>query len=84
MWEVWLIENKNLVLKEVVKPQTTNKIVQCNNKAVFLKCNKEIGVNKTTTPEFYRLYQQSILLELKEQGVLNEIQYQYCLDIINH
>ena len=67
MWEVWLIENKNLVLKEVVKPQTTNKIVSCNNKAVFLKCNKEIGVNKTTTPEFYRFISNQFYLNSRSK-----------------
>ena len=54
------------------------------NKAVFLKCTEEIVVSKTATPEFYRLYQQSILLALKEQGVLNEAQFQHCLDTLNH
>lgn len=54
------------------------------NEAVFLKCTEEIAVSKTATPEFYRLYQQSVLLALKEQGILNEVQYQYCLDTLSH
>lgn len=54
------------------------------NEAVFLKCTEEIAVSKTATPVFYRLYQQSVLLALKEQGVLNEVQLQHCLDILNH
>lgn len=53
------------------------------NKARFLKCTEEIAVNKKNTPEFFRLYQQSVLLVLKEQGVLNEFQYQLCLDARN-
>ena len=52
--------------------------------AVFLKCTQEIAVSKATTPGFYHLYQQSVLLALKEQGVLNELQYQHCLDTLNH
>ncbi len=54
------------------------------NEAVFLKCTEEMTVNKTTTPEFYRLYQQSVLFALKDQGVLNEAQIQHCLDTLNH
>ena len=54
------------------------------NEAVFLKCTEEIVVSKTATPEFYRLYQQSVLLALKEQGVLNAVQYQHCLDALDH
>lgn len=54
------------------------------NEAVFLKCTEEIAVSKTATPEFYRLYQQSILLTLKELGVLSDVQYQHCLDALNH
>ncbi len=54
------------------------------NEAVFLECAEEIAVSKTATPEFYRLYQQSVLLALKEQGAINEMQYQLCLDALNH
>lgn len=53
------------------------------NEAVFLKCTQQVIVSKTTTPEFYRLYLQSILLCLKEQGVLNDIQVQYSFDILH-
>ena len=53
------------------------------NEAVFLKCTEEIEVSKTATSEFYRLYQQSVLLVLKEQSVLNEVQFQHCLDTLN-
>ncbi len=52
------------------------------NKAVLLECTEEIAICKTATPEFYLLYQQSVLLSLKEQGVLNEIQYQICMDAL--
>lgn len=52
------------------------------NEAVFLECTEEIAISKTVTPEFYLLYQQSVLLSLKEQGVLNEIQYQLCMDAL--
>ncbi len=54
------------------------------NKAVFLKCTEEIAVSKADTPDFYRLYQQSVLLALKEQDVINEVQFQHCLDTLNH
>ncbi len=52
------------------------------NEAVFLECTEEIAVSKTTAPEFYLLYQQSVLLSLKEQGVLNEVQVQLCMDAL--
>lgn len=54
------------------------------NDAVFLQCMEEVAVSKTATPEFYRLYLQSILLALKEQGVLNDMQVQYSLNILSH
>lgn len=52
------------------------------NEAVFLESTEEIAISKTATPEFYLLYQQSVLLSLKEQGIINEIQYQLCLDAL--
>ncbi len=52
--------------------------------AIFLECSEEITISKTTTPEFYRLYEQSVLLALKEQNILNEAQYQRCLEMLNH
>lgn len=54
------------------------------NRAVFLQYTGENSVSKTVTPEFYRLYQQSVLLTLKEQGFLDEVLYQYCMNILNH
>ena len=54
------------------------------NKAVFLESTEEIAVSQKTSPAFYQLYQQTVLLALKEQGVLNEIQYQHCLNVLNH
>ena len=62
----------------------TREVWPMGNEAVFLKCTEEIAVSKTATPEFYRLYQQTVLLALKEQGILNEMQLQYCLDTLNH
>lgn len=53
-------------------------------KAVFLESTEEIIVSKKVIPEFYLLYQQSVLLALKEQGVLNKMQYQFCMDALNH
>lgn len=52
------------------------------NEAVLLKCTEEIAISKTATPEFYLLYQQSVLLSLKEQSIINEIQFQLCLDAL--
>lgn len=52
------------------------------NKAVFLKSTDGIEISKKSTPEFWLLYQQSILLALKEQGVFDDVQYRFCLDAL--
>ncbi len=53
------------------------------SRVIFLECTEEIAVSKSATPEFYRLYLQSVFLALKEQGILNDIQMQHSLDILN-
>lgn len=53
------------------------------NRAVFLKCTEEVTISPTATPEFYRLYKQTVLLALKEQGVLNDRQLRYALDLLH-
>ncbi len=50
------------------------------NKAVFLECTGETKISKKTTPGFWLLYQQSVLLSIKDQGFINEIQYERCLE----
>lgn len=52
------------------------------NEAVFCECSEEIQIAPKTTPDFYRLYEQSVLLALNEQGVLNELQLRYALDLL--
>ena len=51
-------------------------------KAVFLESTGEIKISKETAPEFLLLYQQSVLLALKEEGVLNEAQYGFSLETL--
>lgn len=46
----------------------------------FLEGESETAVTRHSQPEFYRLYQQSVLLCLQEQGVLDEAQAQWCLE----
>lgn len=46
----------------------------------FLEGESETAVTRQSQPEFYRLYQQSVLLCLQEQGVLDEAQAQWCLE----
>lgn len=50
------------------------------NNAIFLESTGGITIEKKATPEFYLLYQQSVLLALKEQGVLDEFQLQRCME----
>lgn len=54
------------------------------NEAVFLEYSGEMTIDPKMVPDFYRLYQQSVLLALKEQGILNDIQFRYALDILSH
>lgn len=54
------------------------------NKAVFTSSTGEITISRQSTPEFYLLFQQSVLLSLKEQNTINEIQYQQCLDLLSN
>lgn len=49
-------------------------------KARLLSAAPNIEVSRQTTPEFYRLYQQSVLLALEEQGVLDRQQLEDCLE----
>lgn len=54
------------------------------NNAKFTGTTGEISISQKTTPEFYLLFQQSVLLSLKEQNTINEIQYQQCLDRLSN
>lgn len=49
------------------------------NDAVFTGSTGETTISKQATPEFCLLFQESILLSLMEQGVLNDAQYALCL-----
>lgn len=51
-------------------------------KAILLDTTGVVPIDKRTAPDFLLLYQQSILLALKEQGILNEVQYGLCLDTL--
>lgn len=48
------------------------------NRPEFLEVVGENG----STSEFLLLYQQSALFALREQGVLDEGQYEFCLDAL--
>ena len=52
--------------------------------AIFLSATQEVTVSKTSTPEFYRLYEQSILLALQKEGFLTESQLQYVLFLLEN
>lgn len=49
---------------------------------VFCKKVGEVKISKTLTPEFMCLYQQSVLLLLRDRGVLSSMQYQSCIDAL--
>lgn len=44
-------------------------------KLVGIENNHEI--TRASDPQFWYMYQQSILLTLKEEGILNDVQYWY-------
>ena len=52
------------------------------NEAIFCEYNGNMQIDPKTTPDFYRLYEQAVLLALNEQGVLNDIQLRYALDLL--
>ena len=52
--------------------------------AIFLSATQEATISKTSTPEFYRLYEQSILLALQKEGFLTESQLQYALFLLEN
>lgn len=52
--------------------------------AIFLSATQEATISKTSTPEFYRLYEQSILLALQKEGFLTESQLQYVLFLLEN
>lgn len=54
------------------------------NNAKFIGTTDEIPISKKSTPEFYLLFHQSVLLSLKEQNTINEMQYQQCLDRLSN
>lgn len=44
-----------------------------------LKTEEEAVICKTQNSEFYQLYKQAVLQELKEQGIIDDCQLQLCL-----
>ena len=60
----------------------TVEVIRLENQAVFLETSGEISVTKQSAPEFWMLYQQSVLLALKQQGALDEQQYALCMDTL--
>lgn len=46
----------------------------------FLDENPEMEVNSQDTPAFYQLYQQAVLICLREQGVLTQDQFSWCVE----
>lgn len=49
-------------------------------KVICVGVKQEKEISRKETPDFLLLYEQSVLISLKEQGILNEFQLQLCLD----
>lgn len=50
------------------------------NQAIFLETVGEIPMTAQCAAEFLMLYEQSVVLALKEKGVLDEDQCEFCLN----
>lgn len=53
------------------------------NEAVFMGYTQESPIHKTDMQAFIRLYQQSVLMILEEQGLLSHAQVQEALSILD-
>lgn len=51
-----------------------------NKTVALVQVTDEIEINKNTAPEFLLQYQKSVLLCLKEQGIINDSQYHQCIE----
>lgn len=71
--------------KDVSSPHTHDGGGLCmKQQAIFLSATQKVTISKTSTPEFYRLYEQSILLALHKEGFLTESQLQYALSLLEN
>ena len=50
------------------------------NRAQLIGAQEELEIRKENFPEFMRLFEESVLLALLEQGVLDDRQFQLCMD----
>jgi hypothetical protein len=53
------------------------------NEAIFMGYTQESPIKKTDMQAFIRLYQQSVLMILEEQGLLSHAQVQETLSILD-
>lgn len=53
------------------------------NEAVFMGYTQESPIKKTDMQAFIRLYQQSVLMILEEQGLFSHAQVQEALSILD-
>ena len=51
-----------------------------DKKERFLQTENEVRIGHNAAPDFLFLYQKAVLLALKEQGTINDLQYQLCVD----
>ena len=51
-----------------------------DKKARLLQVKNEVRIERNTSSEFLLLYQKAILLALKDQGTINDLQCQLCID----
>lgn len=52
-----------------------------DNKTVrFVGIENQVDINKESQAEFLFQYQKAVLLTLSEQGIIDEIQCQQCID----
>ena len=50
------------------------------SRAVFVERKEKEQIGQYDMSEFIFAYKQSVLLAIKEQGMLDEVQFQYCME----
>lgn len=88
VWQIYAMDRQNLTDPLILFEEITGEISPrrmavsriTNKKARLIKAQNQFEVNDRTAPEFMLSYQKIVLLTLKEQGTINDLQYQVCLE----
>lgn len=68
------------IYKHAMENPGRKRIGKMENRAILTGVTDEVTISGKSAVEFLRLYEESVLLSLLEQGVLNEVQFQLCME----